>query len=386
MSTPALWDNIVCFEHEDQGTIGPLVHMYFERSGSVPVSVQIPARASRLISPYTERISRLTMFINTGLDLNEIAEHLSKSAPLLGTTTFHVRHWDSHGLALPPGFFEGFLSSAKNLALHGAILSPGPSSLSKLTKLVLETHPSGSTSTIILRMLEHMPMLRIFEAKLNRMFPRDPDGDREVTLPHLKTIALVADDYLFTPFAGPVLPSLCLPSAREVMMRSVNANGAPITPLLPLSFGDRLPNFTVLPKASLVLDKDINDIKFYGLDRSKLTISINSSVHYAFTHSTFGGLPFSSVRKLRVSFRSHDVDALFFVHLLRFMKGLELLQIGRNSVGALICWIEEDEQAWICPVLTTLIVVDKTEEYVEVLKQVRERAGVPIANVEVRHH
>jgi hypothetical protein len=119
-----------------------------------------------------------------------------------------------------------------------------------------------------------------------------------------------------------------------------------------------------------------------------LTPSIDLDAHapYAFAQSTFGGLPFHSVRKLRVSFRisTGGVETVFLFTLLRYLKGLECLALKWSTVGPLGYWIGLVDQAAICPALSRLVVIDdNAEECVEVLKEVRERAGVPIENVEI---
>ena len=203
-------------------------------------------------------------------------------------------------------------------------------------------------------------------------------------LPRLEEITIMVRDNLLAPAANPILPSLRLPSARRVFLKSLDARGAPSTPILPLSFEDRLPSLSVVPKAFVALDEGCNGITFYGLDDSKFTLYIHFSAPYAFTQSTFGGLPLDSVRTLQVSFRSPSTDTTFFVDLLRFMEGLQRLELKRNTVGPLNCWIGLD-QTGICPALATLIITDEeAKESVEALKRVRERAGVPIANVEIR--
>ena len=384
VSTPNLWNNIVC----GRDVAIPLVHMYFERSRTVPVVVQIHARSSRLLSPHTERISGLTMFIENLQDLHDIAEHLSKPAPLLHTITLRFAHRDRHSLTLPPGFFEVFLSSTKALTLHGRVLSPGPCELSRLTKFTLESDLSSATSADLLDSLEQIPLLQVFKALLRRRGQLDRvPGDRVVTLPRLEEISITIDENLFRPVASPILPSLRLPSARNVFLQSIGACGAPLTPILPLSFEDRLPSLNVVPKASVALNKEKNGTVFYGLGDSTFTLCTNSDTPYAFTLPTFGGLPFNSVRRLRVSFRSSTVDTSFFVNILRSMKGLECLKLKQNTVGPLGCWIGLDDQAGICPALSTLTIIDAdfhtAKGCVEVLEQVRNRAGVPIANVEI---
>jgi hypothetical protein len=386
-STPVLWTNITCSEQASQDAVGPRVHAYFERSESVPVDVQIHAHASQLLSPYTERISRLTMFLDNRSDLDEIAGNLSKPAPLLETITFRARNLDHRGLVLPPRLFEAFLSSVKTLTLRGAILSPGQCKFSKLTRFILKTFVTRDASAILLDALEQMPLLQIFESKLLRVHRRDPlPSDRVVTLPHLEEIAIAVDEAWFDPAASPILPALCLPRVRRVTMRSINPGGLYTTPILPRSFEERLPGLNVTPEVNVTLDKGST---FHGLYQSKLILSLKPTANCAFTQSMFGGTPFDSVRKLRVSFRNSAMDAVFFVGLLRSLRGLECLEMKRNTVGPLDCWIGEGGQAEICPALVTLTITDAdltmAGRCAEELKRVRERAEVPIASVEIRN-
>ena len=385
VSAPKLWNNIVCGRDT---VINPRMHMYFERSGSVPIVVRIHSNASRLLSSHTERVSGLTMFIDHPSDIDEIAQYLSKPAPLLETITLRVAHWGRRCLILPPEFFKGFISSARTLILHGTILFPGPCKLSRLTKFTLETDLTDATSANLLDALEQMPSLQIFNASLRSRSSRgQAPGNRVVTLRRLEeiSITMLMDDNSFAPAAGQILPSLRLPSARKVLLMSIGASDIPLTPILPLSFEDRLPSLSVLPKASVVLDKGLNVSGFFGPGGSELKLLTSSDAPYAFVQSTFGGLPFDSVHTLQVSFRSSTVDRVFFVNLLRHTKGLKRLQLKQNTMGPLTSWIGLDDQAGTCPALDTLIVIDdKTQGCVEVLKQIRECAGVPIGKVKVR--
>lgn len=181
-----------------------------------------------------------------------------------------------------------------------------------------------------------MPLLRVFEVTLDRANQQDPvPRGRVVTLPRLEEIMITIDECLLAPLASAILPALCLPSAHRVKMRSIRAFGAPLAPILPVSFGERLPTFSAIPKVSVDLDKDLNVIKFYGLHESKLTLSIDSALPYAVGRPTFGGTPFDSVRNLRVRFRSSTADSLFFVRLLRATKRLKYLAMEQNTLWPL---------------------------------------------------
>ena len=388
VSTPSLWNNVAYLDRAVRESISPRVRTYLERSGSVPVKLQIHARASRLLSPYTERISGLTVFIDNHSDLDEIAKHLSKPAPLIETVTLCGLYRPPRGLVLPSEFFEAFLSSARTLVLNGATLSPGSYQLPKLTKFTLDASSANVTFAVLLDTLEQMPLLRVFEAILCR--PQGGDAipeNRVVTLSRLEKIAITVDENRRTPVASPILPALNLPSARSVFLGLIDAAGAPLTPILPPPFKERLPRLSVLPKAAITFGT-YGSIVFHGFGDSRLEVRINANALYAFTEPVFGGLPFDSVRKLLVSFRSSAVDAAFFVQLLRFMGGLEYLQLKRNSTGSLARWAREHDQAGICPALSRLVIIDadyKAKEYVELIKRARKRAGVPIAKVEIRY-
>ena len=391
MSTPTLWNNIAFPEHGSRDVSTPRVDAYFERSALVPINVQIPAHAARFIAPHTERISQLTVFIDDQPGLDEIGEYLSSPAPLIETIALCITYQRRpRDLSLPRGFFEGFLSVARTLALRGPIPSSGPCKFSKLTKFTLETCLTRSTSSTLLNILKHMPLLRVLRASLSRAERLDSvPGNPVVTLPHLKEIAIMIEDNWLQPVANQVLPSLNLPRARNVLLQLTRASAVPLAPILPLSFEERLPNFSVVPKASAALKSDSNGIVLYGSGDSRLTLCINSNTPCTFTQSTYGGLPLESVRRLRVSFRDPAVDTVFFTHLLRSMKGLEFLQLKENTIGPLGCWIGDFDQAGICPALSTLIVIDadpKVRECVEVLGQVRRHARVPISDVEIQRN
>ena len=72
------------------------------------------------------------------------------------------------------------------------------------------------------------------------------------------------------------------------------------------------------------------------------------------------------------------------------MERLEYLEMKQNTTQPLVFWaMVQDDRTLICPALTTLIVTDtdfdEVRFYVEELQEARERAGLPIARVEVRN-
>ena len=167
VSTPNLWTNIVCSEKAKPEAIIPHVRTYLKRSGAVPVSVQIPAHASRLLSSSTGRISSLRMFLGHQSCFTEIVKYFSKPAPLLEAMSLHVTDCGPTNLALPPTLFEEILPSVKMLAIYGSTLSPGPYEFSQLTVFILETPAIFSVpSAALLDTLERMPLLQYFRARL----------------------------------------------------------------------------------------------------------------------------------------------------------------------------------------------------------------------------
>jgi len=334
------------------------------------------------------------MFLDHPSNLDEMAEHLSKPAPLLETATLCVRDRGSYQpvLVLPPSFFEACLSSVRTLTLQGATLSPGSCNLSQLTKFTLETNFVTSVpSVVLLDALERMPLLRLFKTELYyAMPPTAIPENRVVTLPYLEDITITTDEHPLTPFTSPILPVLRLPSAHRITMRSTNTSGTHSTPILPLSFEERLPSLRATPEVSVTLGRGF-DIEFFGLDQSKLALSVGSVTPFLFTRSMFGGAPFDSVRKLHVGFPSSTVNVESFIAILRAMRRLEYLEMEQNTVVPLAHWIdwEERDPAGTCPALITLTVIeanlDEATRRVQRFKEVRIRAGVPIARVEIRY-
>lgn len=388
ISTPNLWTKIICSKRGKQRAITPYVRAYLERSGSIPIDIQVPAHACRLLSPHTERISSLRVRLGRQSDLDELSEHLSKPAPILTKMGLHVGKWAQPTLALPDTFYEVFLSSVRTLTVRGATLSPGPCKLSQLTKFTMV----GAPSVVLLDTLEGMPLLQSFAAEFDCSAPLEalPEG-RVVTLPHLRDIVITTDENLRAPLTSPILPVLCLPNARRVSIHSTRAESVPHTPILPLLFEERLPGLSATPEVSTTLGKGFAfNIEFFGLHQSNLTISVASMMRFDFTQSTFGGAPFGSVRKLRVRFPGHSpgrsMDSVF-VAMLRVMGGLEWLKMEQETMWPIAHWAAERDQAGVCPALVSLIVIDtdntNTERCVRRLELVRKRAGVPIARVEV---
>ena len=89
--------------------------------------------------------------------------------------------------------------------------------------------------------------------------------------------------------------SCALLGAHKVGMRSVGAFCVIPTPILPLSFEDRLPGLGSTPEVSVTLSKELN-IDFFGPHQSDLALSIDSimpavsrpyidpTAPFAFTH------------------------------------------------------------------------------------------------------
>ena len=204
--------------------------------------------------------------------------------------------------------------------------------------------------------------------------------------PHLKEIGIIVDGQLLAPLTNPVLLALRLPSARRVKTRLVAAFNIPPTPILPLSFKGRLPGLGATPEVSVTIDREFN-IEFFGLGQSKLTLSIFSITGVLLTRTIFGDAPFGSVRKLQVCFPGPVTNLAPFVTILRATRGLEWLEMEQSIEEPLTHWAEADDQAEICPALTTLIVditevdADEAKDYVRWLEQARGCAGVPIACV-----
>ena len=390
VSTPTLWNKIICSEWEDPRIIAPRVQAYLERSGSIPIDVQIHARAFQPLSSHTERFSSLRMLLDYPSGLDEIAQHFSKPTPILETISLHLRDWNQRTRVLPSTFFKAVLSSVRTLTLCGAILPPGPCRLSRLTKFTLKTRSgTGVLSITLLDCLERMPLLRIFEAKLYCVHrPDDVPEGRVVTLPHLEEITITANRECCGPLTIPILPALCLPSAYRVSIRLIRAHVVLPTPILPLSFEERLPGLTTVPEVSVTLGEEFN-IKFFGPRQSTLTLSIHRPSLFTLTLSALGGVPFGSVRKLRVCSPSPGEGSLHLVALLQVMKGLEWLEVEGYVGDPLADWARVDDQAMMCPALITLIVditdvdIEETERRVRGLELARGRAGVPITRVEI---
>ena len=328
------------------------------------------------------------MFLGHQSCFTEIVKYFSKPAPLLESMSLHVTNCGPTNLTLPPTLFEEILPSVKMLAIYGSTLSPGPYEFSQLTIFILETPTIFSVpSAALLDTLERIPLLQYFRARL--YYTSQPDavpGNRVVTLPHLKEIGIIADGQLLAPLTNPVLLALRLPSARRVKTRLVAAFNIPPTPILPLSFKERLPGLGATPEVSVTIDREFN-IEFFGLGQSKLTLSIFSITGVLLTRTIFGDAPFGSVRKLQVCFPGSVTNLAPFVTILRATRGLEWLEMEQSIEEPLTHWAEADDQAEICPALTTLIVditevdADEAKDYVRWLEQARECAGVPIACV-----
>ena len=138
------------------------------------------------------------------------------------------------------------------------------------------------------------------------------------------------------PLANTIFPSLCLPRARVVIVQSANTSEPYPTPVLPRSFEEQLPGLSATPNAVGTLNHNLVVLGFYSSTQAGLALtSHNSAAHSAFTRSSFGGVPFGTVRKLRFFFRNSDVDTVLSIELLRYMKRLECLEMNRGTAEPL---------------------------------------------------
>ena len=326
----------------------PHVKAYLERSGSTPLEVQIHDHASRLLSSHIERISSLWVFLDNPPNLHKIARHFPKPALLLQTMDLHVTNGGQSTLCLPSTFFETFLSSVRVLAAHGAILFPGPSKLSQLTKFPLETRFDTVSSIGLLDILEELSLLQLLEVKLDWTNQHGRiSGNRIVTLSRLEEVTITMDDSFGVGLASPTLPALCLPSVRRINMRLFGIFYVLSIPILPPSFEERPPGLSATPEVLFTFHSKINvDIEFFGLYQSQLTLSINSVAPYFFRATTFG-----SVRKLHVHFQRPIRYLLSFFSMLRALGRLECLETEQNTIRSLSHWIDWYDQTELCPAL-----------------------------------
>ena len=322
------------------------------------------------------------MFVDTSWDSADIEELLSKSVPLLKTLTLSTFDQDPHYNRLSP-----FI---RNLDLRHALLSPGPCQISKLTKFILKTPCVSFASDFLLDALERMPLLQFFEAGFCHTNLHDSiPGSRVVILPHLEEIIITVYETTPAPAANKILPTLVLPSARRVMLNLITARSATgRLPIPPLLIKERLPLLGITPKVVVSLGVSFKNLKFLGLDNSELNLCNTWLGSSPLAQYTLSGMRFGGVRELSVFFKSYPVDDVFFVELLRSMNRLESLRVEGNVEKPLGRWIKEDEQAGICPVLASLVVIDGSsdaaKQRVQELKEVRELTGIPIAKMEVR--
>ena len=390
ISTPGLWNNIVCSKDATLDSVTPHVHAYFERSGSIPINVQINAHFSRLISPQTERISQLTMFIDAGTPsgCDEIVKHLSKSAPLLEAITIEEIHERLENLELPLHFSEEFISSVRTLTLCRALPSPGQYKFSRLAIFTLRVYITEGTWPVILDTLEQMPLLQVFAANLGLLHDLGPlPKDRVVTLQHLEEITIQLYDYgICRRVTGLILPAFRLPRARKVIIDLSNFLSFYDALILPLSFEEQLPCLSGTLNASVYIREDTwPTINFLGPNQSELTLTSLRDTMDSLVSSELSGIPFGGVHQLHISFGGDHLDK-YFIKLLQRMRRLECLKMEERTSVLMSEWANADGQAEICPDLTALTVIDDAsaclENYVEKLKGERERAGVPIASVE----
>ena len=114
------------------------------------------------------------MFLDHPSNFDEIARHLSKPAPILGAVSFQFEDWDQPTLVLPAAFFEEFLSSVRALTLYNVTLPLGPCKLSRLTKFTLSIRATSVSSIVLLDALEQMPLLQVFDVRLDHASKQDP--------------------------------------------------------------------------------------------------------------------------------------------------------------------------------------------------------------------
>ena len=92
-----------------------------------------------------------------------------------------------------------------------------------------------------------------------------------------KEVASTADKR----FRVPLATTSFLSSVCQVYAELTCAYGAPHTPFLPPVFEERLPSLSAMPEIFFTVARGFN-IGFFGLDRSQLTLYINSPVVLSF--------------------------------------------------------------------------------------------------------
>ena len=190
ISRASLWTLLDCMDLDKTYT-------YIQRSRGSPleISFTLPERrkshaAFYLTLPFIHRFKALTLSGYSSGILG-LTKHLGSPAPLLEKLVIRVR--DASIAVIGNTFFDGNLSSLRELRLHGVITDLLWKNMANVTTFDFRQIPDDEISmTQLLDFFEHAPLLR--EIKLVDSLPWSSNApvERTVFLPHLRLFRIRA--------------------------------------------------------------------------------------------------------------------------------------------------------------------------------------------------
>ena len=184
--------------------------------------------AFNLITPHICRLKSLTIDAPV---LSNVLRHLLRPTPLLEKLDINC----GHDQDLDNAFFNGGLSSLRELRLHGVITHFPRKNLSNLRVVDLKLHFCSYRTTKIIDFFASAPLLHTVSLQYSIPVPFDARPERIVPLRHLKALTVITD---LSPSI--LLYNLHIPAGASVMLKFPPKNAkSPFLDYLP----ERSPNF-----------------------------------------------------------------------------------------------------------------------------------------------
>ena len=262
----SLWTQLDCANIDK-------THTYIERSRSSCLELSLRRcedatyleDAFLLVAPHISRLKSLSI-VGTEDLLQNLTQHISRSAPLLGNLTIQLNC--DPGPTLNIELFNGDLSSLHTLSLAGVGTHLPWKNLSNLTTFKLFQVPEGHVSIAqLLNFFESAYRLRSVTLSHSIATLSDAPPERVMSLRHLKNLTIIADP----PVHSILLDHLIIQTQVWLTLKfKVNGNGPPVRDFLPKELGN-LKNINSVTLVNLYFGGSWRSV-LLGVDSGRLHI------------------------------------------------------------------------------------------------------------------
>ena len=328
LSFPSLWCNA--------GGSPSEIQAYIERSGSMPIVVSLSSpEMAELIAPHTPRLVSLAVQVNDPQSFfDQLAKHLRHPIPTLHTFCLLTSASRPDMVEFDPGANDAFFIHSKKLDLKGIYFRsppPGPDvkPFLHITEIILR--PNDRARTAVREMvdtLEQLPTLeRVSVEFVSGWECNDPP---RITLPHVQEMVLFSD--VQDACIPPILDFVKFPSLTSLLLRIPQPSPwSSIGPAFsPGSFGENLPNLTVLPELQVSVYAESTEFTFRNPTAAFSYVATEVPRDRGWDRVGCRDLPLPTVRRLIVEIwgACNDVGDEWFVEMLRDLTHLEHLELG----------------------------------------------------------